>query len=66
MNLRGNTIVQRDAAFTPNVSAYVRAAGLVAGILVQAPWALLPFFGLATALITYTRSKQGLDGAVRT
>ena len=39
------------------------ASVFLAGILVDAPWILLPFFGLATALMTYTLNKQGLVGA---
>src|SRR4029434_10248423 len=35
----------------------------LAGVLVDAPWLLLPFFGLATALIFYALNKQGLVGA---
>jgi uncharacterized membrane protein YccC len=39
------------------------ASVFLAGVLVDAPWLLLPFFGLATALMTYTLNKQGLVGA---
>jgi hypothetical protein len=39
------------------------ASVFLAGVLVDAPWILLPFFGLATALMTYTLNKQGLVGA---
>src|SRR5262245_50677971 len=35
----------------------------LAGILVETPWLLLPFFGLATALMTYGLSKRRLVGA---
>jgi uncharacterized membrane protein YccC len=35
----------------------------LAGVLVDAPWLLLAFFGLATALIFYALNKQGLVGA---
>jgi uncharacterized membrane protein YccC len=35
----------------------------IAGMLVEAPWLLLPFFGLATALMLYTLNKQRLAGA---
>jgi uncharacterized membrane protein YccC len=34
----------------------------IAGLLVEAPWLLLPFFGLATALMLYTLNKQRLAG----
>src|SRR5262245_28729062 len=44
-------------------AALLTAAVPIAGILVEAPWLLLPFFGLVTALITYGRSKHGLGGA---
>src|SRR5262245_57670868 len=44
-------------------AALLSAAVAIAGILVDAPWLLLPFFGLVTALITYERSKRGLGGA---
>ena len=39
------------------------ASVVLAGILVDAPWILLRFFGLATALMTYTLNKKGLVGA---
>ena len=39
------------------------ASVFLAGVLVDAPWILLPFFGLATALMTYTLNKKGLVGA---
>ena len=39
------------------------ASVFLAGVLVDAPWMLLPFFGLATALMTYWLNKQGLVGA---
>ena len=39
------------------------ASVFLAGILVDVPWMLLPFFGLATALMTYALNKQGLGGA---
>jgi uncharacterized membrane protein YccC len=39
------------------------ASVFLAGILVDVPWMLLPFFGLATALMTYALNKQGLVGA---
>src|SRR5262245_34781380 len=35
----------------------------LAGLLVETPWLLLPFFGLATALMTYGLSKRRLVGA---
>jgi hypothetical protein len=35
----------------------------IAGVLVEAPWLLLPFFGLATALMLYTLNKHRLAGA---
>jgi uncharacterized membrane protein YccC len=38
------------------------ASVFLAGVLVDAPWMLLPFFGLATALMTYSLNKQGLVG----
>ena len=44
-------------------AALLSAAVPIVGILVEAPWLLLPFFGLVTALITYGRSKRGLGGA---
>jgi Fusaric acid resistance protein family len=50
-------------AMVLTAAVFLSASVPLAGILVQAPWALLPFFGLATALITYGRSKHGLDGA---
>jgi uncharacterized membrane protein YccC len=34
----------------------------IAGLLVEAPWLLLPFFGLATALMLYTLNKHRLAG----
>ena len=39
------------------------ASVFLAGILVDLPWMLLPFFGLAAALMTYALNKQGLVGA---
>jgi len=39
------------------------ASVFLAGVLVDFPWMLLPFFGLATALGTYALNKQGLVGA---
>ena len=39
------------------------ASVILAGILVDAPWMLLPFFALATILMTYVLNKQGLVGA---
>src|SRR6476646_12301474 len=39
------------------------ASVFLAGILVDLPWLLLPFFGLATMLMTYVLNKQGLVGA---
>jgi len=39
------------------------ASVFLAGVLVDFPWMLLPFFGLATALMTYALNKQGLVGA---
>jgi uncharacterized membrane protein YccC len=39
------------------------ASVFLAGVLVDAPWLLLPFFGLATALMTYWLNKQRLVGA---
>jgi hypothetical protein len=39
------------------------ASVFLAGVLVDAPWLLLPFLGLATALIFYALNKQGLVGA---
>ena len=39
------------------------ASVVLAGILVDAPWILLPFFALATILMTYVLNKQGLVGA---
>ena len=39
------------------------ASVILAGILVDAPWILLPFFALATILMTYVLNKQGLVGA---
>jgi len=39
------------------------ASVFLAGILVEAPWLLLPFFGLATALMTYWLNRRGLVGA---
>jgi hypothetical protein len=39
------------------------ASVVLAGILVDAPWMLLPFFALATILMTYVLNKQGLVGA---
>jgi hypothetical protein len=41
----------------------VERCGATRGDLAQAPWLPLPFFALATTLITYTRSKRGLGGA---
>ena len=38
------------------------ASVFLAGVLVDAPWLLLPFFGLATALIFYALNKRGLVG----
>jgi uncharacterized membrane protein YccC len=34
----------------------------IAGMLIEAPWLLLPFFGLAAALMLYTLNKQRLAG----
>ena len=39
------------------------ASVFLAGVLVDAPWLLLPFFGLATALIFYALNKRRLVGA---
>ena len=39
------------------------ASVFLAGVLVDVPWMLLPFFGLATALMTYALNKKGLVGA---
>ena len=39
------------------------ASVFLAGILVDFPWRLLPFFVPATALMTYSLNKQGLGGA---
>jgi uncharacterized membrane protein YccC len=39
------------------------ASVFVAGVVVDAPWMLLPFFGLATALMLYTLNKHRLVGA---
>jgi Fusaric acid resistance protein family len=44
-------------------AAMLSASVPIAGILVDAPWMLVPFFGLATALMTYGLSKRGLAGA---
>jgi len=44
-------------------AAMLSASVLLAGILVEAPWVLLPFVGLATALMTYGLSKRRLGGA---
>jgi uncharacterized membrane protein YccC len=39
------------------------ASVFLAGIMVEAPWMLLPFLGVATALMSYALRKQGLVGA---
>jgi uncharacterized membrane protein YccC len=39
------------------------ASVFLAGVLVDVPWLLLPFFGLATALIFYALNKRRLVGA---
>ena len=44
-------------------AATLSASVLLAGILVDVPWMLLPFFGLATALGAYVLNKQKLPAA---
>src|SRR5215471_2691821 len=44
-------------------AAVLGASVLLAGIVVDVPWMLLPFFGLATALLTYALNKRQLVGA---
>jgi hypothetical protein len=44
-------------------AAMLTASVPIALILVDAPWMLLPFFGLATALLTYGLTKRRLVGA---
>jgi len=44
-------------------AAVLSASVLLAGIVVDVPWMLLPFFGLATALLTYALNKRQLVGA---
>ena len=44
-------------------AAMLIASVFLAGVLVDAPWLLLPFFGLAAALMTYWLNKQRLVGA---
>ena len=44
-------------------AATLSASVLLAGILVDVPWMLLPFFGLATALGAYVLNKQRLPAA---
>ena len=39
------------------------ASVFLAGVLVDAPWMLLPFFGVATALMLYALNKLQLGGA---
>ena len=44
-------------------AATLSASVLFAGILVDVPWMMLPFFGLATALGAYVLNKQKLPAA---
>jgi uncharacterized membrane protein YccC len=44
-------------------AALLIASVPLAGILVDAPWMLLPFFGLATALMTYGLNQRRFVGA---